>query len=473
MLKSIFSVFAIVICIATAKSQYFVESEFLGNTSAAFLGFVPGIPTNYDVDFYKLTYNTTDANGNATVASGAVAIPANTDCNEFPMVAYCHGTVLRRYDVPSANNSEAFIAKIFSSTGYIAIAPDYIGLGDNEGIHPYMHQESQATATLDLKRATDEFLETISTTSNGEFFITGYSQGGHAAMGAAKYAQENSMIEELGLIAAAPCSGPYDLSGSQADVLLSDLPYSNPGYVVYILISYQLAYGTLYTDLSDILQAPYDTEVLPYFDGIQDEYDMGVVNAILPGSLSDLLVDSVLTNFSNNPNHPLRQALEDNDNYDWVPEFPIRMYYCTGDEQVDFSNSTFTDTYMNDNGADDVDAINSMEGASHGACVVPALGDVYSFFSGIATICNSPVNVDKYQIEKLQLYPNPASHTCNVVVPAGQGRLIVQDIYGRVLVNTTVNQENTQLDLSSLPAGRYIISVENEKTIWRNALIVQ
>lgn len=473
MLKTVFSIIAIACSFTIAKSQYLVDSEFLGTTDAMFLGFVPGIPTEYDVDYYKLTYNTTDANGNETVASGGIAIPISEECNEFPIMAYCHGTVLRRYDVPSADNSEAFIAKVFSSTGYIAIAPDYIGLGDNEGIHPYVHDESQATATLDLKRATDEFLETISATSNGEFFITGYSQGGQAAMGSAKYAQENGMVEELGLTAAAPCSGPYNISGSQADVLLSDQPYSNPGYVVYLLISYQLAYGNLYNDLSDILQSPYDTEVLPYFDGEQNEYDMGVVNAILPGSLSELLVDSVLTNFTNNPNHPLRQALEDNDNYDWVPEFPVRMYYCTGDEQVDFSNSTFTDTWMNENGAADVDAINSLEGASHGGCVIPALGDVYSFFSEIATPCNSSVNVDKYQLEKLTLYPNPASSTCNVLVPAQTGRLIVQDIYGRVLFKTNIYQETTEIDLSSFPAGQYIVTVESEKTIWRNGLIVQ
>src|SRR5690554_5315056 len=355
-----------------AKAQYLVGNEFLGSTPATVLTAIASeFPIHYDVDYYRLTYNTVNTAGEPTIASGGVAIPVSTTCQTFPMMAYCHGTVLRQLDVPSQQNYESVIVKVFASTGFIAVAPDYLGLGENEGIHPYVHAVSEATATIDLIRATREFLESFPIIDNGETFITGYSQGGQGAMATLKYAEEHGLTEELGIVAGAPCSGPYDLSGSQAEVLLSDAPYSNPGYIVYLLISYQLAYGNLYADLSDIIKSPYDSLVAPYFDGAQNEFSINVVNGILPNQLSELLVDSVYNNFQNNPQHPLWLNLADNDTYDWTPQVPIRMFYCTGDEQVDYTNSTTADSVMNANGAADVLAINSQDGANHGECIMP------------------------------------------------------------------------------------------------------
>ncbi|NEN23118.1 T9SS type A sorting domain-containing protein [Cryomorpha ignava] len=459
---------------ATVKSQYLVNSEFLNFTNSFSLGFVPGIPAQYDVDFYRITYNTTNTAGEPTIASGAVAIPVSAaSCNSFPMIAYCHGTVLKQLDVPSYNNLEGFLTKVFASTGFIAVAPDYLGLGQNPGIHPYVHAESEATATIDLIRAAREFLETKPQQDNGELFITGYSQGGQAAMATLKYAEENDLNEELGIVAGAPCSGPYDLSGSQAEVILSDAPYSNPGYIVYLLISYQLAYGNLYTDLSDIIQSPYDTIVTPFFDGVQNTYSMNVVNDTLPNQLSNLLVDSVYSNFQSNPNHPLWLDLEDNDTHNWTPQVPLRMFYCTGDEQVNYQNSITADSAMNANGAADVQALNSLAGATHGQCIQPALVDVYEFFSGLATACDLVSGIAENKQLKLDVYPNPASDWLNVIIPEKGGYLIVQDTYGRVVMERNIAEGQTQVDISKLAAATYVVSFQAGKIIRRSTLVVQ
>lgn len=457
----------------TVKSQYLVSSAFLDNTSSTVLAFLSPIPTDYDVDFYRLTYNTINTAGEPTIASGAIAIPVSETCNSFPMLAYCHGTVLKRLDVPSYNNLEGILTKAFASSGFISVAPDYIGLGDNPGIHPYVHAESEATATIDLIRAAHEFLETVPEQDNGELFITGYSQGGQAAMATLKYAEENNLNEELGIVAGAPCSGPYDLSGSQAEVILSDAPYSNPGYIVYLLISYQLAYGNLYTNLGDVIQSPYDAQVAPYFDGVQNTYSMDVVNGILPNQLSDLLVDSVYTNIQNNLDHPLWLDLEDNNTYDWTPQVPLRMYYCTGDEQVNYQNSLTAEATMNANGATDVQALNSLAGASHGGCIFPALTDAYEFFIGLASPCDLVTGIAENSKLKLKVYPNPASDRLTISIPEKSGYLMVQDIYGRILIENDIANGETQLDISKLAAATYVVSFHSDETIRRVKIIVQ
>jgi hypothetical protein len=457
------------------SQEVLVESEFLSNNPSFLLGFVPGIPAEYDVDYYKLTYNTVDTQGEPTIASGAIAIPVTDDCNTFPLAVYCHGTVLKQLAVPSEENTEGLITKVFSSTGFIAVAPDYIGLGESTGVHPYVHAESQATATIDLIRAAKEFLETQEESDNGETYITGYSQGGHAAMATVKYAQDNGLSEELGISGAAPCSGPYNLSGSQASVLLSGEPYSNPGYVVYLIIGYERAYGNIYEELGDIIQSPYDEDVQPFFDGMQNEFTMAAANAVLPNMLDEILVDSVLTAFENNPNHPLRLALADNDNFDWAPEVPLRMYYCTGDEQVSSDNSVTALDSMQANGATDVDAINSQPNSTHGECVLPALSDAYQFFADIATPCGLITGIDQSSVQPLDVYPNPASARVQIKLPQSeeQGYLIVQDTWGRIMIEKTFVTSMPVINVEKLAAGTYVMSVKSGDTIRRNTLIVE
>ena len=145
MIKRILALLICLVSFTTGRGQELVSSEFLGLSTTTLINFLGSpLPVDYDVNFYKLTYTTTDIDGSETVASGAIAVPATNECNVFPMVSYCHGTVLRRFDVPSEQNFESFLPTAFAAAGYIALAPDYLGLGEDEGVHPYVHAESQA-----------------------------------------------------------------------------------------------------------------------------------------------------------------------------------------------------------------------------------------------------------------------------------------------------------------------------------------
>ena len=194
---SLFLAFSVGFCL----SQTLVSATQLSSRSTAQVqgtlnayGWNASSMTLNPVVSYAITYNTVDVHGNATVASGAVYLPTLNSCEYAPMIAYNHGTEFKRNNVPS-NGSYSGQGLYFSATGFISVLPDYLGMGVNSGIHPYQHAESEATATIDLIRAVREFLDTNTVIhDNGQLFLTGYSQGGHAAMATNKYIEENSIV---------------------------------------------------------------------------------------------------------------------------------------------------------------------------------------------------------------------------------------------------------------------------------------
>ncbi len=445
-----------------------VSSSFIANTPATALNLFSPFPVEYDIEFYRITYNTVDVDGTPTVASGMVVFPqeitGTQNCDSLPMIAYCHGTVLEDDNVPSRNNFESILGKLFSGIGYVTVMPDYLGLGDHAGIHPYVHAQSQATATIDAMRAAKELLDQLGNFEhNGQVFLTGYSQGGHAAMATHKYIQDNSLYSEFNVVASAPCSGPFNMSGAQSDPLLSGNPYNTPGYVVYLLMSYELAYGNIYNNISDVLKSPYDTLIPPLFDG---NSDMDAVNALLPPYLDSFLVDTFLLNFrsdSSGRTHPLWVALEDNDNYDWTPERPVRMYYCTADEQVFFQNSLLAESTMLSNGATDIKAINRGN-LDHGGCVTPALEAAAIYFDSLKVLCASPTSVNDLKeklTEGFEVYPNPVIETISFSNNGSPKTVNIYSLSGQMM--GTYIPQNGSIDISWFPAGIYIMKATDSE----------
>ena len=447
-----------------SSSQYFISATYMNTTPQVTLASVANLPLEYDVETYKIIYNTIDALGNPTIASGAFCIPISEDCSNFPLAVYEHGTSLRKVDVPSYDVQEAYIGKIFSSGGYNVIMPDYIGMGESPGLHPYCHGESEATATLDMIRAVreGEYLGLIPgmTQDNGEVFITGYSQGGHAAMATHKYVEDNNLLFEFNILASAPCSGPYEITGAMADTILA-ASYSNPGYIVYLMASYQSVYGNLYNTYSDILRSPYDVIVEPYFNGNNTSLGMGSLNNQLPTIIQDLVVDSVLQNFLSSAadfSHPLWQAMSDNDNHDWVPNRPVRMYYCTGDEQVSFQNALAAEATMQANGADNVEAIYMGDGM-HNECVLPSLSDVYYWFDTLRTPCNTN-GLEVIKLDGIEMFPNPVIDELEIqIVGSGKNQIFITDGFGRQVERIQNVQNSIKISMSDYDSGCYFIEV--------------
>lgn len=129
-----------------------------------------------------------------------------------------------------------------ATDGYAAMYPDYYGIGKGEGKHLYQHAWSEAYAFIYMLYAVDELNQKLNVKSNGQLFLTGYSQGGHASLAAHKYLQELN-DPRFQVTASSPMSGAYDMTGEQEKYMFQEYP--RPFYLPYLILSYQEAYKIL------------------------------------------------------------------------------------------------------------------------------------------------------------------------------------------------------------------------------------
>jgi hypothetical protein len=70
------------------------------------------------------------------------------------------------------------------------------------------------------------------------------------------------------------------------------------------------------------------------------------------------------------------------------------------------------------------------------------------------------VNAQDIQTVKMEVWPNPTSHTLNVKTDMGiHAEYIITNVLGEVVVSGSFNRNS--LDVSHLPAGMYVITVQN------------
>ena len=322
-------------------------------------------PNDYEIEIYKVIYKTIDANDNEVQASGAIVIPINSDI-QFPLCLYDHGTVVMREEVPSRESEEILIGISYACGGYATALPDYLGMGDSPGLHPYCHAKTEASASVDILRATRNLCEEKQIQLNDQLFIFGYSQGGHAAMATTKDIQENH-ADEFTITASAPMSGPYDMDGAQTDFVLQDAPYGAPFYLPYLMFAYNEIYD-MYDAPSDFLIAPYDQTLPALFDGYHDGWE---IDNAMPSIPKQIIKTDVLEDFMNNPENPFRLALIQNDLTNWKPTIPMIMYYCTADELVNYQNAINAQNAFVANGSTTTATYQPSASASHTDCAEP------------------------------------------------------------------------------------------------------
>jgi dienelactone hydrolase len=326
------------------------------------------------VRFYKVVYETIDPHGFRTQASGAMMIPDGVT-GPRPMVSYLHGTITAREDVPSRLNTEGYLGAILASQGYVAVLPDYLGLGDSPGFHPYHHAGSEASTTIDLLRAARTWTSSNSVALSGRLFLTGYSQGGHATLAAMRELEANHSAE-FPITAVAGGAGAYDLAGVTTEELLKDQPSPNPYYFAYILAAYIDVYG-IAGSLSEVLAQPYATTVPPLF---ANGSPSALLNAALPSVAQRAVRTEFLQDFRSRADHPLRVALRENSLTEWTPRAPLRLYHCSGDLDVPPANAVVAFDRFRALGATRVERFDPQPSADHGGCVEPTLLAALAWF---------------------------------------------------------------------------------------------
>jgi pimeloyl-ACP methyl ester carboxylesterase len=334
-----------------------------------------GYTLTHSTDAYKIIYKTRDKNGDLTLASGVLFIPQGVEAMD--LVSVQHGTALKRENTGSVNPLYAMDGIMFSMSGYMAVAPDYIGLGISEDIHPYLHAELTANAVVDLLRAAriyacDEGLEL-----SDKLFLAGYSEGGYATMATHKII-EADYSDEFQLTAVAPMSGPYDLIGSTRDLLSRDA-YDIPAFLAYVVVAYDDIYG--WNRLDDIFNEPYASLFPGAFDGSQE---LGDVNEQLPTAITALFKTDFISAFLANQETAIQGALEENTLLDWGPVAPVRLYHGTADSTVSIENTLSAYTSLQANGGTKVELVRLL-GADHTGGFIPSMILAEAWFDSIRT----------------------------------------------------------------------------------------
>ncbi len=220
----------------------------------------------YPARNFNVRYVTQDR-GQLVEATAVVGVPMGEEVTwPAPIMVWLHGTTGFMDDcAPSANPFDSAAATaLWASQGYVAVAPDYMGLrGFGESsppgtIHSYLVGEATAISSLDAVRAALALLEEKPELGNADsqrIVLLGGSQGGHAAIFTDLYADHYA--PELNIVAGVAAIGPLNLLG-QANHAMSEL-VDGSANLLAALVAMRQWYGTP-EDLMGLL-----TNEEPYF----------------------------------------------------------------------------------------------------------------------------------------------------------------------------------------------------------------
>lgn len=460
--------------IVSAEAQQLISSEPKGAFTKEELNAEYGPFFENGVSLYKILYTTPDLQGVTDTASGLLMIPDRPNA-VMPLLCAQHGTVTSKTDVPSNLQGGYELGAVFAGLGYVTVMPDFLGLGESRGFHPYVHAASEASASLDMLLAAQEYAAQNNIALNDQLFITGYSQGGHASMALHREIELNKS-DLFKVTATSHMSGPYSISGVMRDLIIGNTPYFFPAYVPFTIISYDEVYN-IYENLDDIFKPEYANLIEKFYDGT---FTLSKVNELLIDLLQTtegasiprfMFQDSVLNAVLTEPNHPFNVALRDNDVYEWAPQAPTRLIYCTADDQVPFRNSIVADSVMNVLGAPDVMSIDANSAADHGGCVFPAVLQTFLFFNQYKSITT---DLNEFSIlQDVKIYPNPAKEFVNITNIPIHSTVRLIDSQGKVISTRIAQKHDITFTVGNQPNGLYLIQIQSSKGSYIQKLMIQ
>src|SRR4051794_38906859 len=159
-------------------------------------------------------YRSVGVDGKAITVSGVVSLPkGNAPKKGWAVIPHDHGTPgIADQCAPSRDATDnpahpynSYVSPLLNrwlKAGYAVVRTDYQGLG-TAGVHEYLVGVAEGRSTLDIVRAARKLDKHVS----NRFAIAGHSQGGHAAIWAARLAPSWTPDLKLGgTVAFAPAS---------------------------------------------------------------------------------------------------------------------------------------------------------------------------------------------------------------------------------------------------------------------------
>jgi cephalosporin-C deacetylase-like acetyl esterase len=140
-----------------------------------------GVAATGAVKIYRIAYQTRDGNGGPAVSTARVYLPSTPRARPVPLAVTGHGSVGLADSCAPSHDTENDLPLPYAARGFAAIAPDLAGLG-NAGTQDYLDNRAQGWQMLDGARALRRLLAPGVTAP--EMILSGYSQGGGAALSA-------------------------------------------------------------------------------------------------------------------------------------------------------------------------------------------------------------------------------------------------------------------------------------------------
>ncbi|ASZ10737.1 S9 family peptidase [Chitinophaga pendula] len=282
------------------------------------------------VKVYKVTYPTTDIDGQPITASGLMLIP-NGEENPS-LISFQHGTLTDPLGAPSLYTPGTLLTNygpIVAALGYVVIAPDFLGYGSTSNIeHPYQHAGTLASATKDMIDATKILLKEKNINWDGKLYLSGYSEGGYATMAAYKLL-EQKYPNQYNIRAVTCGAGAYDITNTAKYVLSN-----NKDIDTFFVQTYAWTLTTINRaehinrPLNQLFNAPYDTELAT----------KPIFKTVVPANPTLLFSQPFKDGIFNGTDHQFLNAFEKNNLYDWTPQRPILLLHADGDKHVPLLN---------------------------------------------------------------------------------------------------------------------------------------
>jgi pimeloyl-ACP methyl ester carboxylesterase len=372
---------------AAINHDYLLSSSRLQkqskSTMGSFLGLVlstDNTTQSHDIEVHRIVYKTKTPDGKETNASGVVMFPRLDE--SLPLISYQHGTITEESSAPSNITSlglnQSGIMALFASTAMIVSMPDYLGYGASSDLpHPYEHRKSLATASYDMLKAVEEFLEVEKIKKNNQLYLMGYSEGGYATLAMQKHMEASGDNQ---ITASMPGAGAYNKTAFTKTIVEMDQPLEFIASYLWVLHTYNQIYNSLKRPWSDYLNEPYAQNM----EGLDEINAATIQNQLInAGKLetnpTKLFKESWVSEIINGSDTAFLNVLEDNDLLDWTPKAPVFLYHGTQDDYVFPLNSSSTAQILSSNGGN-VSYV-PLEGKDHDTAV-------YDYFNGVFAIIN-------------------------------------------------------------------------------------